>query len=73
MNEIIQRLTEKTGLSEENANAAVSTVVGFLKEKLPSPVASQIDNLLAGGAGMGDRVGGIAKGIGGMFSGKEQS
>jgi hypothetical protein len=71
MNEIIQRLTEKTGLSEENANAAVNTVVGFLKEKLPSSMASQIDSLLAGGAGMGERVGGIAKGIGGMFGRKE--
>ena len=71
MNEIIQRLTEKTGLSEENANAAVDAVVGFLKEKLPSPMASQIDSLLAGGAGMGERFGGIAKGIGGMFGHKE--
>lgn len=70
MNEIIQRLTEKTGLSEENANAAVNTVVGFLKEKLPSPMASQIDNLLAGGAGVGDRAGGMAKGIGEMFGRK---
>ena len=71
MNEIIQRLTEKTGLSEENANAAVDAVVGFLKEKLPSPMASQIDNLLAGGAGLGNRVGGMAKSIGGMFGHKE--
>ena len=71
MNEIIQRLTEKTGLSEENANAAVDTVVGFLKEKLPDSMASQIDGLLAGGAGMGERVGSIAKGIGGMFGRKE--
>jgi hypothetical protein len=71
MNEIIQRLTEKTGLSEEKASAAVDAVVGFLKEKLPSPMASQIDSLLAGGAGLGDRVGGMAEGIGGMFGRKE--
>ena len=71
MNEIIQRLMEKTGLPEDKASAAVDAVVGFLKEKLPGPIASQIDNLLAGGAGLGDKLGGVAKGLGGMFSKKE--
>lgn len=71
MNEIIQRLIEKTGLPEDKASAAVDTVVDFLKEKLPAPIASQIDNVLAGGAGMSDKLGGMAKGLGGMFGKKE--
>ena len=71
MNEIIQRLMEKTGLPEDKASAAVDAVLGFLKEKLPGPIASQIDNLLAGGAGLGDKLGDVAKGLGGMFSKKE--
>jgi hypothetical protein len=71
MNEIIQRLMDKTGLPEDKASAAVDAVVGFLKEKLPGPIASQIDNLLAGGAGIGDQLGGVAKGLGGMFTKKE--
>ena len=71
MDEIIQRLIAKTGLPEDKARAALDTVLGFLKEKLPAPVASQIDNLLAGGSGMSDKLGAAAKGLGGMFGKKE--
>jgi hypothetical protein len=71
MNEIIQRLIDKTGLPEDKAAAAVDTVTGFLKEKLPSPVASQIDNLMGQGGGAADQSGGIGARLGGMFGGKE--
>jgi hypothetical protein len=71
MDEIIQRLIEKTGLPADKARAAVDTVLGFLKERLPGPMASQIDNLLAGGSTLGDKLGSAAKGLGGMFSKKE--
>jgi len=71
MNEIIQRLMDKTGLPEDKATAAVDSVLGFLKEKLPGPIASQIDNLIAGGGGLGEKLGGMAKGLGGMFGKKE--
>jgi hypothetical protein len=56
---------DKTGLPEDKASAAVDAVVGFLKEKLPGPIASQ---MLAGGAGLSDKLGGVAKGLGGMFT-----
>jgi len=71
MNEIIQRLIDKTGLPEDKAAAAVETVVGFLKEKLPSPVASQIDSLMGMGAGATDQLGGMGARLGSMFGGKE--
>jgi len=71
MNEIIQRLIERTGLPEDKASAAVETVVGFLKEKLPAPVASQIDSLMSGGSGMTDKLGGLGASLGGMFGRKE--
>jgi hypothetical protein len=71
MNEIIQRLIDKTGLPEDKAAAAVDTVVGFLKEKLPSPVASQIDNLMGGGGDGAGQSGGIGARIGSMFGGKQ--
>lgn len=71
MNEIIQRLIEKTGLPEDKAAAAVETVVGFLKEKLPSPVASQIDSLMGMGTGATDQLGGMGARLGSMFGGKE--
>ena len=71
MNEIMQRLMDKTGLPEHKAQAALDTVVGFLKEKLPGPISAQIDSLMAGGAsGMSDKLGGLAKGLGGMFGKK---
>jgi hypothetical protein len=71
MNEIIQQMMAKTGLPEDKASAAVDAVVGFLKEKLPGPIAAQIDGLMAGGSGVTEKLGGMAAGLGGMF-GKKQ-
>jgi hypothetical protein len=69
MDELIKRITEKTGISEDQARTAVTTVSGFLKEKLPSPLAGQIDNVLSGAGGMTDKVGDLASKVGGMFGG----
>jgi hypothetical protein len=72
MNEIIQRLMDKTGLPEDKASAAIDTVLGFLKEKLPGPIAGQVDSLLAGGAasGLTGKLGAVAQGLGGMLGKK---
>ena len=48
MDELIKLVSAKTGLPAEQAKVAVTTVLGFLKEKLPAPLAGQIDALLAG-------------------------
>ena len=69
MDELIKRITEKTGISEEQARSAVNTVSGFLKEKLPSPIAGQVDNVLSGAGGMSDKFGDAASKLGGMFGG----
>jgi septal ring factor EnvC (AmiA/AmiB activator) len=69
MDELVELVAEKTGLPEEMAKIAVETVIGYLKGKLPGPVAGQIDNLL-GGAGGGQDLGGVAKGLGGLFGKK---
>ena len=66
MDELIKLVSEKTGLSEEMAKTAVDTVVGFLKQKLPAPIAGQIDGLLEG-AGGAQGLGGIAQGLGGLL------
>lgn len=71
MNEIIQRLIDRTGLPEDKAATPVDTVIGFLKEKLPSPVASQIDSVMGGESGIGDKLGGMGASLGGMFGRKE--
>jgi hypothetical protein len=68
MDELIKRITEKTGISEDQARSAITTVSGFLKEKLPSPIAGQVDNLLSGaGGGLSDTLGDAAAKVGGIF------
>ncbi len=51
MNELVQQVCQRTGLSEDKAQQAVQTVLGYLKEKLPGPIAGQIDSALQGGGG----------------------
>ena len=68
MDELIKRITEKTGISEDQARSAVNTVAGFLKDKLPAPIAGQVDNVLSG-AGVTDKLGDAASKVGSMFGG----
>ena len=69
MDELIKRITEKTGISEDQARSAVNTVSGFLKEKLPAPLAGQVDNILGGAGGMTDQLGDVASKVGNIFGG----
>jgi uncharacterized protein YggU (UPF0235/DUF167 family) len=41
MDELVRLVAKKTKLPEAQAKVAVETVIGFLKSKLPAPVASQ--------------------------------
>ncbi len=67
MDELIKQVSEKTGLSEEMSKVAVETVLNYLKDKLPDPIAGQIDNVLGGeSGGLGD----LAGGLGGLFGNK---
>ncbi|MDM8518526.1 hypothetical protein QUF64_00660 [Anaerolineales bacterium HSG6] len=63
MDELVKLVSEKTGLSEEMSKTAVETVLEYLKEKLPAPIASQIDGVLENG----DAAGGLSSALGGMF------
>jgi hypothetical protein len=67
MDELIKRITEKTGISEDQARSAVNTVSGFLKEKLPAPIAGQIDNVLSGAGGVSGTIGDVAAKAGSFF------
>jgi len=71
MDELIKRITEKTGISDDQARSAVNVVAGFLKQKLPAPLAGQIDNVLSGGGGGGmtDKLGDVAGKVGNIFGG----
>ncbi|MCP4537104.1 MAG: DUF2267 domain-containing protein [Chloroflexi bacterium] len=66
MDELIKLVSEKTGLSEEMSKTAVETVIGFLKDKLPDPIAGQIDAVLSG-AGVAGGLEDLAKGLGGLL------
>ncbi len=61
MDELVKLITAKTGISADQARQAITMVVDFLKQRLPAPIAAQVDGILQGG--MPD----ISKGLGGLF------
>lgn len=67
MEELVKQVASRTGISEEQAQTAVTTVLGFLKDKLPAPIAGQIDKVVSGGAGGGGGIGDLASKVGGVF------
>ncbi len=52
MEELINRVTAKTGISEEQARSAVTTVPGFMKDRLPASIAGEIDNVIGDPGGI---------------------
>lgn len=66
MDELVKLVVQKTGIPEAQAKIAVQTVIGFLKEKLPAPLAGQIDALLGGKGQTAD----VMKSLGGLLGGK---
>jgi hypothetical protein len=71
MDQLIQQITAKTGISEDQARQAIDMAMGFVKEKLPEPIASQLDGFLGGGgdAGGGGMMGMVQDQLGGMMGG----
>lgn len=76
MDELIKQVVERTGISEQQARGAVETVLGFLKTRLPEPIAGHLDSVVggAGGAigGIADKAGDVLGGLGGMFGGNKE-
>ena len=70
MEELIKLVAKKVNIPEEQAKQAVETVVKFLKEKLPAPIAGQIDVIL-GGKGAGDIAGQAGDLLGGLLGKKK--
>lgn len=74
MDELVKLVQEKTGLGEAQARQAVETVIGYLKERLPAPIAGQVDAVLKNEAAMDQAGDAIGKGIdrlGGMLGRKQ--
>jgi ribosomal protein L7/L12 len=66
MDQLIQFVADKTGLGADKAKEAVDAVLSFIKEKLPAPIAEQIDSLLSG-EGAGDLLEKGKEMLGGLF------
>lgn len=70
--QLIDRIAQRVGIPPDKAQMAADTVVGYLKEHLPGPIASQLDNAVSGQESTeGGGIAGAAKNLGGMFGGKQ--
>ena len=66
MDELVELIQEKTGISKSQASQAVDVVVKFLKEKLPKPIAGQVDAVLKNESVMGQVTDVAEKGLGAL-------
>ena len=63
MQQLIDIIVQKTGISQENAQKAAQAAIDFIKGKLPAPVASQVDAVLSGDmSGVAGQAGDMLKG-----------
>ena len=72
MDELIKLVAGKVGISPEQAESAVKTVLGFLKDKLPEPIGGQIEKFLSGegGGAAGLDLDAVGDALGGLFGKK---
>jgi hypothetical protein len=69
MDELVNQITQRTGISQNQAQQAVQVTVNFLKQKLPPQIASQVENYIGGQGGKG--MGGTMGQSQGMFGGNQ--
>ncbi len=70
MDELVNTIVQKTGISQDQAKQAVTMTLDFVKQKLPPQVAGQVDALMSGGEA-GKIAGDAANMLGGMMGGKK--
>jgi hypothetical protein len=63
MDDLIKTVSEKAGITGEQAKNAVNTVMEFIKNKAPS-MGDHLKTLLSGGGNAGDMLGDLRKKIG---------
>ncbi len=69
MDELLRKLSDKFGLTQEQSYEAFRIVLGFLKDKLPDPAGSQINEILMVGDGH-DNPANAIKDLGSKFTTK---
>ncbi len=72
MDQLINLVVQRTGIPPNQAQQAVQVVVGFLKDRLPEPIASQVDSVLSGASTGGSVTDQAQQGLGGMLGQKPQ-
>ena len=76
VDDLLKTVQEKTGLDLDQAKGAIEAVLGFLKDKLPEPIAGQLENFIGGdgdgdGLDIGDALGGLGDMAKGLFGGND--
>lgn len=78
MDELISTISQKVGISKDQAKQAAEVVIHFLEQKLPAPIGSQVRSTLTGNAAavgqVIDKAADLAKGVpglGGLLGGKK--
>lgn len=73
MDELINQITSRAGISQEQARTAVQTVLDFAKTRLPAPLATQLETALNDGNAntMMNEASKQLSSLGGMFGGKK--
>jgi hypothetical protein len=69
MDELVDMVAEKAGISKSQARKAVDTVIDFLNDKLPPPIGGKLDDYAKGNVSQ-DTLDQITKGLGGLFGNK---
>ena len=69
MDELLNKITERTGLPPEQAKGAAEVVLEFLRARLPASIASNLDSIVSGAAteAGGGMLGNAAAKLGSMF------
>jgi len=64
MEELVQQVSQRAGITEDQARVAVETVADILRERIPAPYNKYVDSFLSG-----DGQGGLGGIVSGMFGG----
>ena len=71
MEELINKVAERAGIDTTQAQTAIETVLEQLRERLPEPIGSKLQNLLDGddeGKGLAEQLQGLSGNLGGLGS-----
>lgn len=66
MDDLIRMVSERAGISPDQAKLAVNVMMEFVKGKMPL-IGDQLKGLLTGGGDGGNPLGEVMNKIGGMF------